>query len=191
MQEARTALHTFKQQLIARGEATELFARERENGFAAPLGNLEQSIFGAPAIPLAKAKRRTCFIIVSNRTDTVLARLAVLSVLSSARRLVSALFETTIFFREESPFADGNKRSGAFLFVDFLHRNRRLLRADGEPVINDIGLAALTLLVADNLPRHKKTRLSVSSCTCCNHKERSPSIATVAHEWASERCRGQ
>ena len=103
VQEARTALHTFKQQLIARGEATELFAREREDGFAALLGNLEQSIFGAPAIPLAKAKRRTCFIVVSNRTDTVLARLAVLSVLSSARRLVSALFETTIFFREESP----------------------------------------------------------------------------------------
>ena len=96
VQEARTALHTFKQQLIARGEATELFAREREDGFAALLGNLGQSIFGAPAIPLAKAKRRTCFIVVSNRTDTVLARLAVLSVLSSARRLVSALFETTI-----------------------------------------------------------------------------------------------
>ena len=35
-------------------------------------------------------------IVVSTRTDTVLARLAVLSVLSSARRLVSVLFETTI-----------------------------------------------------------------------------------------------
>ena len=87
----------------------------------------------------------------------MLARLAVLSVLSSARRLVSALFETTIFFREESPFADGNKRSGAFLFVDFLHRNCRLLRADGEPVINDTGLAALTLLVAESAPAQKDT----------------------------------
>ena len=56
VQEARTALHTFKQQLIARGEATELFAREREDGFAALLGNLEQSIFGAPAYPTIESK---------------------------------------------------------------------------------------------------------------------------------------
>ena len=39
-----------------RGEATELFARERENGFAAPLGNLEQSIFGAPTYPTSESK---------------------------------------------------------------------------------------------------------------------------------------
>jgi len=43
------------------------------------------------------------------------------------------------------------------LFVDFLHRNCRLLRADGEPVINDIGLAALTLLVAESAPAQKGT----------------------------------
>ena len=48
--------YTFKQQLIARGEATELFAREREDGFAALLGNLEQSIFGAPAYPTSESK---------------------------------------------------------------------------------------------------------------------------------------
>lgn len=34
-------------------------------------------------------------------------------------------------------------RSGVFLFVDFLHRNRRLLRADGEPVINDTSASLL------------------------------------------------
>ena len=56
VQEACTALHTFKQQLIARGEATELFAREREDGFAALLGNLEQSIFSAPAYPTSESK---------------------------------------------------------------------------------------------------------------------------------------
>lgn len=52
------------------------------------------------------------------------------------------------FVVKNHPFADGNKRSGAFLFVDFLNRNHRLLNDQGEPVINDIGLAALTLLVA-------------------------------------------
>ena len=55
------------------------------------------------------------------------------------------------------PFTDGNKRSGAFLFVDFLHRNDRLLNTRGEPVINDTGLAALTLLVAESDPKQKET----------------------------------
>lgn len=54
-------------------------------------------------------------------------------------------------------FADGNKRSGAFLFVDFLHRNHRLYNALGEVVINDTGLAAITLLVADSDPKQKET----------------------------------
>ena len=53
------------------------------------------------------------------------------------------------------PFADGNKRSATLLFVDFLHRNARLLDATGAPVINDVGLAALTLLVAESDPKDK------------------------------------
>ena len=39
--------------------------------------------------------------------------------------------------------------------VNFLHRNRRLLNAQGEPVINDMGLAALALLVAESDPTQK------------------------------------
>jgi prophage maintenance system killer protein len=61
------------------------------------------------------------------------------------------------FVVKNHPFSDGNKRSGAFLFVDFLHRNRRLLNAQGEAVINDTGLAALTLLVAESDPKQKET----------------------------------
>lgn len=57
------------------------------------------------------------------------------------------------------PFSDGNKRSGAFLFVDFLHRNGRLLNGQGEPVINDIGLAALALLVAESAAYQKETMI--------------------------------
>ena len=52
------------------------------------------------------------------------------------------------------PFSDGNKRIGSYLFVDFLARNGRLLRG-GEPVINDVGLAALALLVAESNPAAK------------------------------------
>ncbi|MDU8350903.1 virulence protein RhuM/Fic/DOC family protein [Pseudomonas syringae pv. actinidiae] len=61
------------------------------------------------------------------------------------------------FVIKNHPFADGNKRSGAFLFVDFLNRNGRLLDSQGHPVINDIGLAALALLVAESLPDQKDT----------------------------------
>ena len=53
------------------------------------------------------------------------------------------------------PFSDGNKRIGSFLFVDFLNRNGRLFR-NGEPVINDVGLAALALLVAESDPKDKE-----------------------------------
>ena len=59
------------------------------------------------------------------------------------------------FVVKNHPFTDGNKRSGAFLFVDFLYRNSRLLDARGEAVINDAGLAALTLLVAESDPKQK------------------------------------
>lgn len=61
------------------------------------------------------------------------------------------------FVVKNHPFSDGNKRSGAFLFVDFLHRNGRLLNARGDAVINDTGLAALTLLVAESDPKQKET----------------------------------
>lgn len=61
------------------------------------------------------------------------------------------------FVVKNHPFADGNKRSGAYLFVDFLHRNNRLFNSQGQPIINDTGLAALTLLVAESDPKQKDT----------------------------------
>jgi len=61
------------------------------------------------------------------------------------------------FVVKNHPFSDGNKRSGAFLFVDFLNRNGRLLNSRDEVVINDTGLAALTLLVAESDPKQKDT----------------------------------
>jgi len=53
------------------------------------------------------------------------------------------------------PFTDGDKRSAAFLFVDFLHRNHRLPNSNGAAAVNDIGLAALTLPVAESDPAVK------------------------------------
>ena len=43
----------------------------------------------------------------------------------------------------------------AFLFLGILNRNGRLMREDGTPVINDVGLAALALLVAESDPKDK------------------------------------
>lgn len=60
------------------------------------------------------------------------------------------------FIVKNHPFSDGNKRIGSLLFVDFLHRNGRLMQADGTPIINDIGLAALSLLVAESKPMDKE-----------------------------------
>ncbi|MEY2342765.1 RhuM family protein [Acidithiobacillus sp. IBUN Pt1247-S3] len=59
------------------------------------------------------------------------------------------------FVIKNHPLSDGNKRSAALLFLDFLHRNARLQRADGSVVINDVGLAALALLVAESDPKDK------------------------------------
>lgn len=60
---ARAALARLKTDLMTRGEATDLFAREREDAFAALLGNLDQTVLGEPApIPAWKPKPPTCSI---------------------------------------------------------------------------------------------------------------------------------
>jgi len=63
------------------------------------------------------------------------------------------------FVVKNHPFTDGNKRSGAFLFVDFLYRNNALYDQRNNLIINDTGLAALTLLVAESAPEQKETMI--------------------------------
>ena len=53
------------------------------------------------------------------------------------------------------PFSDGNKRIGAFLFIWFLEKNKHNLKQNGELKINDNGLVALALLVAQSNPSDK------------------------------------
>lgn len=118
--EARAAIGRLKQDLSARKEATELFGSEREEGLAALLGNLDQSVFGEPAYPTVESKAaHLLYFVIKNHS-----------------------------------FSDGNKRIGSFLFVEFPHRNGRLIR-NGDAVINDVGLAALALLVAESAPKDK------------------------------------
>lgn len=53
---AMHALGELKQQLMARGEATELFANPRSDGLQGIFGNLDQSVFGEPAYPTVESK---------------------------------------------------------------------------------------------------------------------------------------
>ncbi|SEA18573.1 death-on-curing family protein [Arachidicoccus rhizosphaerae] len=60
------------------------------------------------------------------------------------------------FVVKNHSFSDGNKRIGAFLFILFLERNKFLFKNSGEAKINDNGLTALTLLIAQSKPEEKE-----------------------------------
>ncbi|MHB8921594.1 MAG: RhuM family protein [Halothiobacillus sp.] len=136
--DATAKLQHLKQSLMAKGEATVLFAQPRGDGLAAILGNLNQSVFGEPAYPTIESKAaHLLYFVVKNH-----------------------------------PFSDGNKRSGAFLFVDFLHINQRLLNKNGEAVINDTGLAALTLLVAESDPKQKDILIKLIMAMLSTNREK-------------------
>jgi|ERR1035437_1251621 death-on-curing family protein len=59
------------------------------------------------------------------------------------------------FVIKNHPFTDGNKRIGAFLFMWFLEKNKHRFKKNGEVKINDNGLVALALLVAQSDPAEK------------------------------------
>lgn len=54
------------------------------------------------------------------------------------------------FVIKDHPFADGNKRIGVLLFLEYLRRHRMLLRADGTPLLADNAMVALALLIAES-----------------------------------------
>lgn len=56
---------------------------------------------------------------------------------------------------KDHPLVDGNKRSAAVLFIEFLSRNNLLFSADGTPLVSNNALAAMTLMVAMSNPQEK------------------------------------
>ena len=60
------------------------------------------------------------------------------------------------FVIKNHPLADGNKRSGSFLFLWYLRLNQAFLAKPVEQLINDNTLVALALLVAESLPKQKE-----------------------------------
>lgn len=60
------------------------------------------------------------------------------------------------FVIKNHPLADGNKRTGSFLFLWYLRLNQHLLARPMERLINDNTLVALALLVAESKPDQKE-----------------------------------
>ncbi|MCC6721632.1 MAG: virulence protein RhuM/Fic/DOC family protein [Bacteroidia bacterium] len=65
------------------------------------------------------------------------------------------------FIIKNHSFSDGNKRIGAFLFVWFLEKNKHRFKKNGELKINDNGLTALALLIAQSKPEEKELMIKL------------------------------
>lgn len=122
LDEVLTAIAALKTNLIAKGEATDLFAQLRGNGLASSIATIEQGFGGEWFYP---------------------------NVASRAAHLL-------YFIIKNHPFADGNKRTGSFLFLWYLQQNQHLLAKPVSEQINDTTLVALALLVAESLPDQKE-----------------------------------
>lgn len=60
------------------------------------------------------------------------------------------------FIIKDHPFADGCKRIGASLFLEFLNKNKHLI-IDGKQIISNSALVAITLMIAESRPEEKET----------------------------------
>ena len=58
------------------------------------------------------------------------------------------------FIIKDHPFADGCKRIGASLFLEFLNKNNHLI-IDGKQIISNSALVAITLMIAESRPEEK------------------------------------
>jgi prophage maintenance system killer protein len=65
------------------------------------------------------------------------------------------------FIIKDHPFFDGNKRSGAFLFIWFLQINKVLFKKNGERKINDSALVVLALLIAQSDPGDREQMVAL------------------------------
>ena len=64
------------------------------------------------------------------------------------------------FMIKDHPYVDGCKRIAASLFLEFLNRNNALLR-NGQKVISDGALVAITLMIAESDPKEKDIMTSI------------------------------
>ena len=64
------------------------------------------------------------------------------------------------FVTKNHSFFDGNKRIAATMFLYFLDKNG-VLFADGQKLIEDYTLVALTIMIAESNPNEKEMMISV------------------------------
>ncbi len=112
------SVSVLKEELIRKGEATDLFATERNReALEGIVGNVMQAMGGQDLYPSIEAKAaHLLYFIVKNH-----------------------------------PFVDGNKRTGAYAFIWFLHQAKVLDRERLSPT----ALTAITLLIAESSPKDK------------------------------------
>ena len=116
------AIGQLKAELIAKGEATELFGQLRGDALASSIATIEQGFGDELFYPnVASRAAHLLYLVIKNH-----------------------------------PLADGNKRTGSFLFLWYLRLNQHLLARPVERLINDNTLVALALLVAESLPQQKE-----------------------------------
>jgi prophage maintenance system killer protein len=121
LDEALNAIAALKKELIAKGEATELFGQLRGEGLASAIATIEQGFGDELFYPnVASRAANLLYLVIKNH-----------------------------------PLVDGNKRTGAFLFLWYLRINQPLLAKPVEQLINDNTLVALALLVAESHPGQK------------------------------------
>lgn len=119
---ALNAIAELKRQLIAKGEATELFGQLRGDGLESAIATIEQGFGDELFYPnVASRAAHLLYLVIKNH-----------------------------------PLADGNKRTGSFLFLWYLQINQHLLAKPVAQLINDNTLVALALLVAESMPDQKE-----------------------------------
>jgi len=122
LDEVLAGIAELKKELIAKGEATELFGQLRGDGLESAIATIEQGFGDELFYP---------------------------NVASRAAHLL-------YFVIKNHPLADGNKRSGSFLFLWYLRIHQHLLAKPVEQLINDNTLVALALLVAESRSDQKE-----------------------------------
>ncbi|WP_426415318.1 RhuM family protein [Aestuariirhabdus sp. LZHN29] len=139
LEEVLTAIAQLQQTLIAKGEATELFGKLRGDGLASALATIEQGFGDELFYPnVASRAAHLLYFVVMYR-------------MYGMQRAQGCAGAAT-----NHPLADGNKRTGSFLFLWYLRLNQHLLAKPVEQLINDNTLVALALLVAESLPDQKE-----------------------------------
>jgi len=64
------------------------------------------------------------------------------------------------FITKNHSFTDGNKRIAAALFLYFLDKNNMLIR-NGQKIIDDYTLVAITIMIAESRPEEKETMVNL------------------------------